>query len=159
MITQATATRMLDEFENEVRRVGYEDVDKRCLNSIFGYLRLRCSDASIYSSTQKLKTVDALEKKWHQDRIGKPIVEEYGDGILGYDPAGTQRGALTIGAIIRELRVLCRELPEKVVEPAPIVIPAQIIPGLPASVVEDAVNAAVAKALAQHDAQQKAANV
>src|SRR5580704_16099757 len=148
MITQAQGTRMLGEFEQEVQRVGYEVADKRSLASIFNYLKSRLADATLYNTPQKLKAVEALEQRWQQDRIGKPILADYGQGIIGWDPNGTERGALTISTVLRELRALLVELPEKIVAPEPQTWPAMIAPGVPASTITDAVDVAVAKALA-----------
>jgi hypothetical protein len=151
MITRFQAERVLGEFEQEVGRVGYETADKRALTNLFGYLKLRCADNTIYSSTAKLKAVQALEQRWQRDRIGQPIILDRGE-VMGYDPNGTQRGALTIGAIIRELRALLVELPENILKPAPMVVPAMLAPGLSSATID----AAIAKALAARDAQQKA---
>jgi hypothetical protein len=155
MITKGTATRMLDEFQQEVERVGYEAADKRCLNNIFGYLKIRCADFRIYDNDKKLKAVLKLEAQWQQDRIGKPILADHGDGILGYDPSGTQRGALTIGAIIRELRALLVELPERIQKPAPILLPPLVALGVSPASITETVDAAVARALEARDVQRR----
>lgn len=149
MITQAQAARMLSEFEQEVQRVGYETADKRALANLFGYLKVRTSDSAIFSTPQTFKRVETLEQRWQQDRIGSPIRADYGEGIIGWNPAGTQRGALTIDAILQELRGLLRALPEKIVAPEPQIWPAMVAPGIPADTITNAVDAAVAKALAQ----------
>ena len=146
---------MLAEFEQEVQRVGYEVADKRALANLFGYLKVRTSDSTIYSSTQTFKRVDALEQRWQQDRIGSPIRADYGEGIIGWDPNGTQRGALTIGAILRDLRALLVELPATIKAPEPQVWPAMLAPGVPADTITNAVDAAVSKALASRDAQKR----
>jgi hypothetical protein len=152
MITQATATRMIAEFEQEVQRVGFEVADKRPLISIFGYLALRCSDGKFYASTKKLEAVRALELRLQRDRIGQAIIAPDGTSIMGFDPAGTDRGAKTIGAILRELRALLVELPVTVQKPAPIILPPMMLPG---TVPTSAIEAVVAAALAARDAQQK----
>ena len=155
MITKAQATRMLDEFEQEIARIGYETSDKRALTNIFGYLRVRLSDCSIYPNTSKLRALDALELRWHQDRNGKLV--DHG-GLLAYDPAGTQKGAATIHGIIKELRAFVAELPVKLDTPAPIVLPAMLAPFLAASTVTNLVDEAIAKALAARDAQRELAS-
>jgi hypothetical protein len=149
MITRMSAEVLLRDFETDLERIGYEQVDKRPLITIFGYLKIRCSDSTIYSTPQKLKAIEGLERRWQQDRIGSPIRADYGEGIMGWDPNGTQRGALTIGAILRELRALLVELPEKIVAPEPQIWPAMLAPGIPADSITNAVDAAVARALAQ----------
>jgi hypothetical protein len=153
MITQAQAARMLSEFENEVQRVGYETCDKRTLPNLFGYLKIRCADSTLYGRADKLKAVQALEQRWQSDRKAKPILSGQ-NGVMGWDPEGTQRGALTIGAILREMRALLVELPEKIKDPAPQFWPPIAIPGtVPTAAIADAVNSAVTKALA--DAQKR----
>jgi hypothetical protein len=69
---------------------------------------------------------------------------------MGYDPDSTQRGALTIGAVIRELRALF-ELTETIKKPEPQVWPAMLAPGLSTN----AIDAAVAKALAARDPSRR----
>jgi len=147
MLTQSQAARMLSEFEDEVRRKGYESTDKRALANVFGALKVRLANPHVHPNSKKLDAVRALEKQWHQDRIGKPILGDQ-DQIMGYDPAGTQGGALTISSILERLRKFIPELPVKIDPPKPIVIPAVIAP----SQIGAAVDAAVAKALAARDA-------
>jgi hypothetical protein len=151
MITQSQATRVLSEFEADLERIGYEQVSKTPLTTIFGYLKIRCADFKIYSGPQKLKAVEALERRWQQDRIGKPILADYGEGVIGFDPAGTECGALTIGAILRELRCLLSEFPETLPKPQPEIWPAMLAPGLRVSTIDDA----VARALAARDALKR----
>lgn len=156
MITQAQATRMLSEFEQEVQRVGYETCDKRTLTNLFGYLKIRCADSTLYGRADKLKAVQNLERRWQIERKGSPILADHGGDIIGFDPAGTQRGALTIGAILRELRGLLVELPEKIKGPEPQSFPPLVASGvIPASTITAAVETAVAKALAARDGQKR----
>jgi hypothetical protein len=155
MITQTQAARMLSDFEQDVERVGYETCDKRTLANLFGYLKIRCADSTFYGRADKLKAVQALEQRWQSDRKGKPILGGQ-NGVMGWDPEGTQQGALTIGAILREMRALLVEVPEKIKDPAPQFWPPIAIPGTVATAaIVDAVNSAVAKALAERDAQQR----
>ncbi len=155
MITKSQATRVLSEFETDLERIGYEQVSKTPLTTIFGYLKIRCANFKIYSSPQKLKAVEALERRWQQDRIGKPILADHGEGIAGWDPNGTGRGAKTIGLILRELSALLVELPEKIEKPEPQIWPAMVAIGVRADSITNAVDQAVSRALAARDALKR----
>jgi hypothetical protein len=150
MIDQATATRMLDEFQQEVQRTGYETCDKRTLTDLFGYLKIRCADSTLYGRGDKLKATLALEQRWQSDRKGTAILADHGEGTVGWNPAGTGKGSLTIHGIIKELRGLLVELPERITPPAPRSFPPLVAPGvIPASITDAALDASVARVLAQ----------
>ena len=149
MITQAQATGMLNEFEENLQRTNYDEIDKRPLIALFSYLKTRCSNATIYGSTHKLEATLKLQHQWETDRIGKPILADYGDTIVGFDPNATGKGSLTIHGIIKELRGLLVELPETITPPAPRYFPPIVAPGVTASITDAALDASVARVLAQ----------
>jgi hypothetical protein len=86
MLTQSEALRVLRELEQEISRKGYDQAEKRHLAWVFNVLKLRLGDGALYGTTRLLKEVQALQKKWQDDRVN------------------AHGGADTIGEILEALR-------------------------------------------------------